>query len=206
MLGTKPNEPVFLEVRAPFAGEIVERTAVRGAQVETGRPLFTVVDRSTMWATANLPESALDRIEVGQRVELRVDAFPDRVFEGRVTWIDATVDERTRMARVRVEVPNAQGVLKARMFGRARILHRAKGSATIVPASAVQQIAGTPMVFVRLAPDLFEARAVEVGLRQGGRIEIAQGLGTAEPVVFRRTFALKSQLLSSRLGAGCADE
>lgn len=55
-MGSKPNDPVFLEVRAPFAGEIIERTAVHGALVEAGKPLFMVADRSVMWAMLNIPE------------------------------------------------------------------------------------------------------------------------------------------------------
>lgn len=204
--GATPNEPVLLEVRAPFAGEIVSRSAVRGALVEAGRPLFTVVDRSTMWAILQVPESALDRIEAGQEAELRVDAFPGRIFRGKVTWIGAEVDERTRMVRVRVEIPNPDGRLKARMFGRARILTRTADQALLVPAAALHRVAGRPFVFVRLSEDLFEARAVRVGARSDGLIEISEGLTGSEEIAVAHGFALKSQLLSSRLGAGCAHE
>ncbi len=61
-MASKPNDPVFLEVRAPFGGEIIERSAVRGALVEAGKPLFTVVDRSVMWAMLNIPEPALAQV------------------------------------------------------------------------------------------------------------------------------------------------
>ncbi len=204
--GATPNEPVLLEVRAPFAGEIVSRSAVRGALVEAGRPLFTVVDRSTLWAILQVPESALDRIEAGLEAELRVDAFPGRTFHGKVTWIGAEVDERTRKVRVRVEIPNPDGRLKARMFGRARILTRRADHALLVPTAALHRVAGRPFVFVRLSEDLFEARAVRVGARSGGLIEIAEGLTGSEAIAVAHGFALKSQLLSSRLGAGCAHE
>lgn len=204
--GATPNEPVLLEVRAPFAGEIVSRSAVRGALVEAGRPLFTVVDRSTMWAIVQVPESALDRIGTGQEAELRVDAFPGRIFKGKVTWIGAEVDERTRKVRVRVEIPNPDGRLKARMFGRARLITRSADKALLVPAAAVHGVAGRSFVFIQLAEDLFEARAVRLGARREGQVEIAEGLEGSEQIAVARGFALKSQLLSSRLGAGCAHE
>ena len=108
-LEAKPQEQVLMEVRAPFAGEIVERTAVRGALVEAGKPLFTLADRSTMWAMLNMPESALARVKVGQAVELRVDSLPGQMFTGKLTWIGAAVDERTRMARARAEFANPDG-------------------------------------------------------------------------------------------------
>jgi len=205
VLGSKPQESVMLEVRAPFAGEIVERSAVRGALVEAGKPLFTLADRSTMWAMVKIPESALARVRVGQQVELRVDSLPGRTFTGQLTWIGAEVDERNRLAQARVEVPNPDGLLKARMFAKARILARSAQGAVLVPSAAIYAVAGKPFIFVRLADDLFEARAVSLGTRFDGRLEILAGLQPQEQIVVNHGFALKSQWLSSRMGAGCAD-
>lgn len=204
--GTRPDEPVYLEVRAPFAGEIVERTAVRGALVEAGRPLFTLADRSTLWAMLSIPEAVLGRVRVGQPVELELDSVPGRKFAGTLTWIAAEVDERTRMARARAEVPNPDGMLRARMFARARILTRRGAGALVLPGTAIQRVEGRPMVFVKLAGDLFEARAVRLGVKHGGLVEILEGLSAQDEVVVTGSFPLKSQLLVSRLGAGCAEE
>jgi cobalt-zinc-cadmium efflux system membrane fusion protein len=148
----KPNDPVFLEVRAPFAGEMVERTAVRGALLEAGKPLFTLADRSVMWAMLNLPETALSRVKVGQSVELRIESLPGQTFTGKLTWIGAEVDERTRMARARVEVSNPDGLLKAKMYARARIRVRSAEGAVLVPSSAIYALEGKPFIFVKLAP------------------------------------------------------
>jgi membrane fusion protein, heavy metal efflux system len=204
-LAGKPNEPVYLEVRAPFAGEIVERTAVRGALVEAGKPLFTVADRSVMWAMLNIPEAALGRVKLGQKVELRVESLPGKTFTGKLTWIAAEVDEKSRMARARAEVPNPDGVLKAKMFARARILIAGTGTAVVVPASAIYALEGKPFVFVKLADDLYETRAVRTGVKYDGRLEVVEGLKPQEVVVVNHGFAIKSQWLSSRMGAGCAD-
>ncbi len=200
-----PNEPVYLEVRAPFAGEITERTAVRGALVEAGKALFTVADRSVMWAMLNIPEAALGRVKVGQKVELKVEPLSGKTFAGKLTWIAAEVDEKSRMARARAEVPNPDGVLKAKMFARARILVEGTETAVVVPASAICALEGKPFVFVKLADDLFEARAVMTGAKYDGRLEIVEGLKAQEIVVVNHGFAIKSQWLSSRMGAGCAD-
>lgn len=205
-LGSNPQDRVLLEVAAPFAGEIIERSAVRGALIETGKPLFTLADREIMWAMLNIPESSLASVRVGQTVELDVDSLPGRKFTGRLTWVSAEVDERTRMARARAEVANPDGVLRARMFARARILARQTDRALLVPASAVQQLDGKALVFVKRAEDLFEARAVRLGSRHDGQWEIAGGLKPDDLVAVQHGFALKSQLLLSRLGAGCADD
>ena len=201
----RPNDPVFLEVRAPFAGEIIERTAVRGALIDAGKPLFTVADRSVMWAMLNIPEPALAQVKVGQKVELRVESLRGRVFTGKLTWIAAEVDDKSRMARARAEIANPDGALKAKMFARARILTESRETAVVVPASAIYALEGKPFVFVRLADDLFEARAVTTGLRYDGRLEVVEGLKPHEMVVVNHGFAIKSQWLSSRMGAGCAD-
>jgi cobalt-zinc-cadmium efflux system membrane fusion protein len=201
-----PNDPVYLEVRAPFSGEIVERTAVRGALVEAGKPLFTLADRSVMWAMLNIPEAALARVKVGQAVELRVESLPGKVFTGKLTWIAAEVDEKTRMARARAEVPNPDGTLRAKMFAQARVLTRKAEGALLLLRDAIQRIEGKSFVFVKLEADLFDARVVETGAKHNGLVEISAGLKPGEVVAVEHAFPLKSAFLISRLGAGCADD
>jgi membrane fusion protein, heavy metal efflux system len=204
-MASKPEEPVYLEVRAPFEGEIVERTAVQGALVEAGKPLFVLADRSVVWAMLSIPEAALGRVKVGQNVEVRVESLPGQMFTGKLTWIAAEVDEKIRMVRARAEVPNPAGVLKAKMFARARILVPGAEAAVVVPASAICFLEGKPFVFVKLADDLYETRAVNTGVKSEGRLQIVEGLKPQEVVVVNHGFAIKSQWLSSRMGAGCAD-
>jgi cobalt-zinc-cadmium efflux system membrane fusion protein len=205
-LAEQQGMPGVLELRAPFAGEIVERTAVQGAMVGIGETLFALADTAVLWAMVNIPESQLSRLKMDQDVELTVEAFPGQTFVGTLTWLSARVDKRTRMARGRVEVPNADGRLKAQMFARARIVTSSSDRAVVVPLSAVQNITGTSVVFVPSGADLFEARPVTLGAKHHGHVEIAAGLGLDEPVVIAGGFALKSHFLISRLGAGCVDE
>lgn len=205
-LGAKPHEQVLMEVRAPFAGEIVERNAVRGALVEAGKSLFTLADRSVMWAMLNIPESALARVKIGQTVELRVESLPGQTFTGKLTWIGAEVDEKSRMARARAEMANPDGLLKSRMFAQARILTRNAEGALLLPSSAIQRMEGKSFVFVKLAEDLFDARVVRLGAKFDGKVEIIEGLKPQEVVVVNHGFPLKSAFLISRLGAGCADD
>ena len=200
------TDPVYLEVRAPFSGEIVERKAVRGALVETGKPLFVLADRSTMWAMLNIPESDLARVKVGQKVELRMESLPGRTFEAKLTWIAAEVDEKSRMAHARAEVANPDGILRANMFAQARILTRSAEGAILLPSSSIQRIQGNDFVFVQLEDDLFDARAVRLGSQIDGKVEILEGLKPDEIVAVNHTFPLKSAFLISRLGAGCADD
>ena len=204
-LTEQDRAPGVLDIRAPFAGEIIERTAVQGATVEPDKPLFTLADTAVLWAMVNIPEMRLRGLRVGQKAELSVESLPNRVFVGTLTWLSAGVDERTRLASGRVEVANAEGLLKAQMFARARILTSSSGDAVLVPESALQNVAGTVVVFVKSADDLFEARAVQLGARRNGQVQVLAGLWATDDVVVSGAFALKSQFLISRLGAGCVD-
>ncbi len=205
-LSSKPQEQVLMEVRSPFAGEIVDRTAVRGALVELGRSLFTLADRSVMWAMLNIPESDLGRVQIGQTVHLHMEALPGQTFTGTLTWIAAEVDEKSRMARARAEVPNPDGQLKSRMFAQAKIVTHEVAGALLLPASAVQRIGGKTFVFVKQAEDLFDARAVRLGARLDDQVQVLEGLTPQDEVAIDHAFALKSAFLISRLGAGCADD
>jgi membrane fusion protein, heavy metal efflux system len=204
-LPEQEGAPGILEIRAPFAGEIVERAAVQGALAEAGKPLFTLADTAALWAMVNIPESQLPRARVGQKVQLTVESLPGQTFEGKLTWLPAQVEERTRMARARVEVANRDGRLKAQMFARALIVTSDSEGAVVVPQSALQNVTGTTLVFVKSGEDLFEARPVQLGAKRNGYVEIVAGLRPGEPVVIAGSFALKSQFLISRLGAGCVD-
>ena len=204
-LSVRPQEQVLMEVRAPFAGEIVERMAVRGSLVEAGTPLFTLVNHSTMWAMVQVPEGTLARVKVDQAVELRVDSLPGQVFTGKLTWIGPAVDERTRMARARAEFANPEGLLKDKMFATARILTRQTEGAILVPPPAIQYVEGKPFVFVKLGGDLFAARAVRLGARFDGQQEVLAGLKAEEQIAVSHAFAIKSAMLMSSLSAGCAD-
>jgi cobalt-zinc-cadmium efflux system membrane fusion protein len=181
----------------------VESGAVRGALVEAGQSLFTLADCSNLWAWVSIPEAALSRVAVGQTVRLKVDSLPGRSFTGRLTWISPELEPRSRMARARAEFPNPDRLLKARMFARAGIVTRQIPDSVLVATDSVQTINGSTYVFVKLEEDLYEARAVRTGVTTEGRIQIVEGLKGGESVAVQHTFAVKSALLISRLGAGC---
>jgi cobalt-zinc-cadmium efflux system membrane fusion protein len=92
------------------------------------------------------------------------------------------------------------------MFARARVITVTNETAVLVPAAAIQRIDGKPFVFIKLGDDLFDARAVRLGSPSGDLWIIAEGLKAGEEVAVQHAFALRSQLLISRLGAGCADD
>jgi cobalt-zinc-cadmium efflux system membrane fusion protein len=199
-----------LALRSPIEGEIIERDAVRGGRVESGKTLFVIADRSVMWGMLNIPEIELSHVRVGQRVEFTPDAIDEdgrsARIAGKITWVSSQVDARTRMARARAEIRDGAGTIRSGMFARAWIETTVDENAIVVPEHAVQHVEDRPFVFVKIAEDLYEARAVALGTSRNGRIEVTEGLGPSEQVAVTGSFIVKSELLKSRLGAGCADD
>ncbi|MCS7090633.1 MAG: efflux RND transporter periplasmic adaptor subunit [Verrucomicrobiota bacterium] len=205
-LASEGEPPVYLELRAPLSGELLERTVVQGARVHAGETLMTLVDRSVMLARLHVPEEAATRLRPGLSVELRLEAWPERIFHGRLIWISPQVEERSRLVPVMAEVANPEGLLRAWMFARAHVVIGQANDALLVPEAAVQWVEGRPVVFVKVTDDLYEARVLQLGLRSGGWCQVVEGLAPHEPVVVQGAFAVKSQLLLSRLGAACVED
>lgn len=194
-----------LPIRAPFAGTVVERVAVVGETVAPGPSLFTVADLRTLWLELSAPEQLLLDLTPGKNLAVSFPGLPGRSFAARIFWVDPALDEKTRMLKALAEIDNADGLLKSGLFGDARFTDDDATTALTVPADALQIVDGASYLFVALEPDLFELRRVEAGRAESGRIAIVAGLTAEEQVVSGQGFALKSELLKSRLGASCAD-
>jgi cobalt-zinc-cadmium efflux system membrane fusion protein len=123
-----------------------------------------------------------------------------------VTWIAAEIDENTRMAKVRAEISNPDKRLRSGVFARGSIILSVTEDAVVVPQSSLQQVDEQYLAFVKLEDDLYEARPVTLGAKQGNHRQILGGLIPGETIVVGNSFVMKSQLLLSRLGAGCVDD
>lgn len=186
-------------VKAPFAGTVIEKSAVLGELAQPDKSLFTVADLSTLWIEANLFEKDLGRVRVGAPATVTVSAYPGEAFQGRLTYISSTLDKDTRAVPARVEVPNPDRRLKPEMFATAAIATAATTPALTLPQAAVLLVNGQPTAFVREAGG-FEPRAVEVGDKVGSRIVVKGGVKAGEAVVVAGAYALKARLLKSQIG------
>ena len=202
----QPRSSVY-EVRAPFAGTVVERHATLGEMVEPQTTLFQVADLSRVWVWIDVFERDLARVHLGDDVELHVEAFPGSAFEGKLVDLGSRVETESRTARARIEVPNPQGRLRPGMFARVRISdpHAADGrsgsvSVLAVPESALQREGDAFVAFVALGDGRFESRAVRTGRKGDGFVEILDGLSSGESVAVSGTFVLKSEASKESLG------
>ena len=187
-------------IRAPFHGTVTEFSVAVGDLVGPDRELLTIINMSTVWVLADVYEPDLGRLPSNAEVAIQVDAYPDRVFTGRITYISDTIEMSTRAAHVRCVVTNRDKALKLGMFTRVSIPTNEKVSTLVAPVDAVQQIDGQSVVFVRTGPATFERRDVTLGLTADGQVEVIGGLKPGETIVSTGSFYLKTALLHERIG------
>ncbi len=191
-----------LELRAPFAGRVVEALAVPGEAAAVERPLFAVAALERMWISIDVPESELPKLEKGQKAAFFVDGLPGKRFPGKLAALGAEVDERTRTVRAFADVKNVDGLLRARMFGRAELTVKPPGPRLLVPRDAVQNDGDCHLVFVSPSTDAFQARKVELGTIYEAGCEILAGLVAGDRVATTGSFLLKTEVMRGQIGAG----
>ncbi len=175
---------------APIDGVIVDRQVGPGQYVEAGAgyPLFTLANVSSVWLVANVREEDAPRLHIGEPVEVRVAAFPDRIIKARLTFVSATVDPNTHRLPVRAEIANAQGELKPEMFASFRIITSAGAAGASVPESAVVYDGSDAHVWV-VQDDahgpVIGIRAIKAGVTDNGTVQVLDGLQVGERVVTR---------------------
>ncbi len=191
----EPRENEHVPVQAPFAGAVIERLASPGAAVTLGEPLLVVSDLSRVWISAEVDEDDLHRLSAPESVEFRVTAWPDEVFTATLTTIGDVINPETRRVTVRAETDNADGRLKPEMFATLTVASGTPRELLVVPAAAVQELAGESVVFVETGPGEFRRRRVVTGAGFDDGIEIREGLRAGEMVATEGAFLLKSALI-----------
>lgn len=192
-------------VVAPVSGSVTERLVNAGAGVEAGTSLFTIANTSTVWVIANVPEAQMGLLRPGTPAEVRSAALGGDAFAGRVNYIDPRLDEETRTGKVRVELPNPGGRLRAGMFvevGFQAGTGAAEGWELVVREEAVQRVGERTVVFVpkEMEENGFEVRKVQVGAVRDGYARIIGGLKLGEKVVTKGSFTLKAQMQKGEMG------
>lgn len=195
----------LVAVLAPVSGTVTERLVNAGAGVEPGTALFTIANTSTVWVIANVPEAQMGLLRPGTPAEVRSAALGDGAFAGRVNYIDSRLDEETRTGKVRVELANPGGRLRAGMFvevGFQAGTGAAEGQELVVREEAVQRVGERTVVFVpkETEENGFEVREVQVGAVRDGYARIIGGLKLGEKVVTKGSFTLKAQMQKGEMG------
>jgi cobalt-zinc-cadmium efflux system membrane fusion protein len=199
----------LMPVRAPFAGTVLERSLSLGAQAQPGDRLLLLADTAKMWVITTVYEREVAAVLQAQRLGpveavVTVSAYPDLSFKGHVEQVGGTLDEATRTASVRVVVDNPANLLRAGMFAKVQLLMAGTSAGLALPEEAVLDDEGRSFVFVRTEGPYFIRRPVTRGRTVDGWVEVS-GIETGAEVLTHGAFLLKSDVLRSKMGAGCAD-
>lgn len=188
VLGGDPAHPSpLLDLRAPVSGTIVEQNVAgfEGIKSLDNTPnLFTIADLSEVWVVCDVFENDLGAVHTGDTAEIRLNAFPDRAFHGKVADVSRVLDPNTRSAKVRIVLANGDGGLRPGMFAVAKFRSRKTQQRVVVPATAILRLHDKDCIFRKEGDKNF--RRVEVqadGLAPDGMQEIRSGVDAGDEVV-----------------------
>ncbi len=197
-----------LPLQSPVAGVVLEKPAQQGMRFMPGELLFRIADLSTVWLIIEVFEQDIGGVRLGQVAQVHINAYPDRVFSGKVGFIYPTLTAETRTVKVRVELPNAEGLLKPGLYGSVTLAALKDQEARLaVPDSAVIDSGSRQVVLIQKTEGRFEPRVVKLGRQADGYWEVLSGLDVGDEVVTRANFLIdaESNLKSALDGLDNAD-
>jgi len=182
-----------LTFRSPVGGIVTEKKAIQGMRFMPGEALYQVSDLSAVWVVADVFEQDLALVKTGARAQITVSAYPDKVFDGKVTYIYPTLKAETRSVPVRVELANPGGLLKPGMFAQMALQVSGKDRMVTVPVSAVIDSGTRQVVLIQLKEGRFEPREVKLGARTDSHVQVLEGVIEGELVVVSANFLIDAE-------------
>ncbi|PWL38399.1 efflux RND transporter periplasmic adaptor subunit [Flagellimonas aquimarina] len=186
----KENFPVY----ATVSGTVSEVMSSEGDYLKKGQPIVKVSNLNTVWAEFDVYESQLSQFKKGQKISIAANAYPNKTFDGEVTFIDPVLDNTTRTVTIRATLSNQKDMFKPGMFVSGKIESGlvTPQASLLVPSSAIMWTGERSLVYVKANGDepIFEMREVMLGARSGDQIEVANGLDYGEEIVTNGTFTV----------------
>jgi len=183
-----------LTLTAPVGGVVMEKPALQGMHFAAGDMLYRITDLSTVWLIADVFEQDLAQIRPGQAAAIALQAYPGRTFSGRVAFVYPTVTAQTRTAKVRIEIPNPDLLLKLDMYATVEIAAPVDAAPVLaIPDSAVLDTGTKQTVLVDRGEGRFEPRAVKLGPKADGHVAVLDGVAEGEKVVVGANFLIDAE-------------
>jgi Cu(I)/Ag(I) efflux system membrane fusion protein len=179
--------------RSPVNGVVTEKKALQGMRFMPGDTLYQVADLSTVWVLADVFEQDIGFVSTGAKAKVKISAYPDKAFEGTITYVYPTLNAQTRTVPVRVELANPGLLLKPAMFAQVELPVSAKGKVLAVPDSAVIDSGTRRIVLVQAKVGSFEPREVKLGVRSDSYVEVLEGVKEGEEVVVAANFLIDAE-------------
>jgi cobalt-zinc-cadmium efflux system membrane fusion protein len=189
-------------IRSPLSGVVTKFEVCKGEVVSRDKELLSIVDTSTVWALADVYEKDIRYVGRGGQCDVALSAYPGEVFKGTIAHLSDSLDPASRTAKLRCVLPNTDGRLKLEMFATVSLPTKESRTGIIVPATALQEINGQPVVFIQTEPAKFQKRVIELGERTKEVIEIRSGVKAGEKVVTNGSFYVKAAFLREQIGEG----
>lgn len=197
-IGAQRKVDTEMQVRSPFAGRVTARAGAVGQLVQpgTGLPPIVVADLQTLWMVANVPESELAGYKLGQIVTVKVAAYPELTFTGKINYISDSADAATHRIAVRAEVSNDKRLLKPQMMADFNIIVGTPVDSIAVPVNAIAREGdGSISVWVTQDGSRFKRRKVRLGLFQNGKVQVISGLNAGEKIARDKALFLSNLYL-----------
>lgn len=182
-----------LTLRSPVSGIVMEKKALQGMRFMPGEALYQIADLSAVWVIADVFEQDIAGVKNGARASVRINAYPDKAFTGRVSYVYPTLNPETRTVPVRLELANPGGLLKPGMFAQVELPVGARGQVVTVPVSAVIDSGTRQIVLVDQGAGRYESREVKLGARSDTHVEVRDGVQAGEPVVVAANFLIDAE-------------
>ncbi len=183
-----------LQVVAPANGLVMKRMrGLEGMAVQPGMEVYHIADLRSLWLSVEIFEHQVSQIDVGSAAEIELTYFPGEIFRGTVRLIDPEFTEATRTLRMKIDVPNPDGRLRAGMFGTVRFYPTAARQALVVPTQAILRTGQRSVVIIDLGDGSFVPREVQTGHESGGYAEILAGLDEGDRIVTSSQFLIDSE-------------
>jgi membrane fusion protein, copper/silver efflux system len=181
-----------LPIHAPLSGTVIKKVALAGMYVKPGDELYTIADLSQIWITAEVYESELPFVKVGQTGMVSLSYDPGTVLQGRIVFIYPILDPQTRTGKVRFELANPGEHLKPGMYANVE-LKSALGTRLFVPTEAILDSGERQVMFIHLGEGRLEWRTVKLGVRAGEWVEVLEGVKEGDHIVTSANFLIDSE-------------
>ncbi|MBU1236918.1 MAG: efflux RND transporter periplasmic adaptor subunit [Gammaproteobacteria bacterium] len=185
--------PRRLTFSSPANGVVLEKKAVEGMRFAAGTTIYRIADLSTVWVIADAYEQDLAKLRVGQPATVTVDALPERRFAAKVSYLYPTLNARTRTTQLRLELRNADGLLRPGMFAHVDVAIDAGQARLTVPGSAVIDTGARQVVLLELGEGRYKPQPVKIGVRGSDAVEILDGLKAGDRVVVAANFLIDAE-------------
>ena len=183
----------IITLYTPISGKIIENNAILGAMIDQGTEILTILDPTLLCIDAEIYEKDVAKIRIGQDVEISVPAYPGESFMGKTCFISDVLKEETRTITVRTEVENKEYKLKPGMFADIKIYLNHQTEVLVVPEEAILDEKDEKLVFLKKDGKYLPV-IVEIGIKEGGYVEILRGIQEGDDIVTRGNYQLKSKL------------